>query len=208
MTLRLEHACVKADTVRQVTVIRFTGCTVSLDEGKLNRIQEEIFALAEEHRKSDLLLDFGNVEYVSSTVLGTLVSLHNKLLARGRHLTVANLSPQVHEVFTVMRLDKFLDLRLAGQEVEPAARDGHSPSPTGFLVVGDEAAVLCVLAARLRIEGFQVWLAGHGQQAIELYRRHREEIAVVLLDVLMPGWTGHTRRPPSTNAVRPSAVAS
>jgi DNA-binding response OmpR family regulator len=52
---------------------------------------------------------------------------------------------------------------------------------------------LCVLAARLRQEGFEVWLAGHGHQAIELYRRYLEEIAVVLLDVLMPGMDGpHT----------------
>jgi DNA-binding NtrC family response regulator len=36
-------------------------------------------------------------------------------------------------------------------------------------------------------------LAAHGQQAIELYRRHLQAIAVVLLDVLMPGMDGpHT----------------
>jgi CheY-like chemotaxis protein len=106
---------------------------------------------------------------------------------------VGNLSPQVQEVFVVTRLDRFLNLQWAGQQTEPAAQDGHSPSPTGFLVVGDAAAVLCVLAARLRLEGFQVWLAGHGQQAIELYQQHREELAVVLLDVLLPGMDGpHT----------------
>jgi len=193
MAVQRERPPMKEGTSGEATAVHFTGCKVSLDNETLDRIHDQLIALADEPSESDLLLDFGNVEYVSSTVLGTLVSLHNKLLARGRHLTVANLSPQVHEVFTVMRLDKFLDLRLAGQEVEPAARDRHSPSPTGFLVVGDEAAVLCVLAARLRIEGFQVWLAGHGQQAIELYRQHREEIAVVLLDVLMPGMDGpHT----------------
>jgi CheY-like chemotaxis protein len=108
-------------------------------------------------------------------------------------LTVGNLNPQVHEVFTVVKLDRFLDLRLAGQENEPVAQDGELGSPTGVLVVDDETAVLCVLAARLRIEGFKVQAAGHGQHALELYRRHREEIGTVLLDVLMPGMDGpHT----------------
>ena len=108
-------------------------------------------------------------------------------------MTVGNLTPQVHEVFAVTRLDTFLDLRLAGQEDEPAAQSGQVGSLAGVLVVDDETAVLCVLAARLRIEGYKVWLAGHGHQAIEFYRRHREEIAVVLLDVRMPGLDGpHT----------------
>src|SRR4029077_6896841 len=193
MTLQLEHPPKKEDTARDVTVVHFTGCQVSLDEESLHCIHDQLLALADESSESELLLDFGNVDYVSSTALGTLVSLHKKLLARGRHMTVGNLSPQVHEVFAVTRLDKFLNLRLEGLEAEPDAQEGQSGSPSGFLVVDDETAVLYVLAARLRIEGFKVWLACHGHQAIELYLRHREAIAVVLLDVVMPGMDGpHT----------------
>ena len=173
-----------------VTVVHFTGCNVSLDEETLDRIHDQLLALADEPSESDLLLDCGNVEYLTSTALGTLISLHKKLVASGRHLIVGNLSPQVHEVFSVTKLDKFLGVRLAGQEAEAVAQDGKLISPTGVLVVDEEMAMRCVLAARLRIEGFKVWLAGHGKQAIEFYQRHREEIAVVLLDVLMPGLDG------------------
>jgi two-component system, OmpR family, response regulator len=191
--LQLEHPPMKEDTAREVTVVHFTGCKVSLDEVSLRRIHDQLLALADEPSASELLLDFGNVKCVSGSALGILVSLHKKLLAGGRHMTVGNLSPQVHEVFVVTRLDKFLNLRLAGQGAERVAQNGQSGSPTGFLVVDDETAVLYVLAARLRIEGFKVWLAGHGHQAIELYHRHREEIALVLLEVLMPGIDGpHT----------------
>jgi anti-anti-sigma factor len=190
MALQRAHPPLKEDAADDVIVVHFAGCKVSLDEESLHRIHDQLLALADEPTESELLLDFGNVEYVSSTVLDTLVSLHKKLVARGRHMIVGNLSPQVHEVFGVTRLDKLLNLRLARQEGEPAAQDGQSDSPTGFLVVDDEAAVLRVLAGRLRMEGFKVWLAGHGQQAIELYQRYLEEIAVVLLDVLMPGIDG------------------
>jgi anti-anti-sigma factor len=193
MALQPEHPLRKEDAARDVTVVHFTGYKASLDEEALDRIHDPLLAIADEPNESDLLLDFGNVEYLTSRALGTLVSMHKKMLARGRHMTVGNLSPQVHEVFTVTRLDKFLDLRLAGQEVEPAVQGGQSVSPTGVLVVDDETAVRCVLAVRLSMEGYKVWLAGHGHQAIELYQRHRVEIAVVLLDVLMPGLDGpHT----------------
>jgi anti-anti-sigma factor len=193
MNLQQEHPPGKEEATRAVTVVHFTGCQVALDEETLHRIHDRLFALADERSESALFLDFGNVEYVSSKALGTLVGLHKKLLARGRHLTVGNLSPQVHEVFAVTSLDRFLNLRLAGPGAEPAAQDGPFGSASGFLVVDDETAVLCVLAARLRSEGFKVWLAGHGHEALELYQRHREEIAVVLLDVRMPGMDGpHT----------------
>jgi anti-sigma B factor antagonist len=193
MVLQVKYPVPREDKSRDVTVVHFTGYKASLDEEALHRIHDHLLILAYESSEAELLLDFGNVEYLSSTALSTLVSLHKKLLASGRRMTVANLSPRVHSVFRITRLDKILNLRLAGQEAEPAAQDGQSRSPTGFLVVDDDAAVLSVLGARLRIEGFKVWSAGHGRQAIELCQRHLGEIALVLLDVLMPGMDGpHT----------------
>ena len=71
-----------------------------------------------------------------------------------------------------------------------AEEEGALP---GVLVVDDEAAVRSVLEAWLQRDGFEVWSATHGHQAIELFRRHLAEISVVLLDVLMPGMDGpHT----------------
>ena len=185
--LRLE----KADD--EVTVIYFSGSKVSLDEDTSERVCAPLFALAEETSGAPLLLDFGNVDYVTSMALGTLVTLHKKLLAAGRHLTIQNLSPPVYEVFAVTRLEQYLDLRPAEREAEPTL-DGCRPgSSRGILVVDDEPAVLAVVEAGLRNEGCKVWLASHGHQALELYRRRRDEIGAVLLDVHMPGIDGpHT----------------
>jgi DNA-binding response OmpR family regulator len=47
-----------------------------------------------------------------------------------------------------------------------------------------------MLGVGMRSHGFAVWLAGSGREAIELYRAHRDEIDVVLLDVKMPGLDG------------------
>jgi anti-sigma B factor antagonist len=193
MALPLDYLPVKDSAAGDLIVVYFAGYRAQLDEEVLDHIDGQLLALADEPSDSDLLLDFGNVEYVSSRALGTLVSLHKRLLARSRHLTVGNLRPDVYEVFAVTRLDQLLDLRLAGQGDEPEAEGGYALPPTGVLVVDDEPAVLCVLAARLRQDGYQVWVAGRGHQAIALYQQHRKEIAVVVLDVLMPGIDGpHT----------------
>ena len=60
----------------------------------------------------------------------------------------------------------------------------------GILVVDDEEGVRGVLEIGLRLQGFTVWTARSGQEGIDLYRRHRETIDLVLLDVRMPGLDG------------------
>jgi anti-anti-sigma factor len=190
MALQPERPTLREDATADVTVAHFTGNKVSLDEETLLGIHDQLLGLADEPGESGLLLDFGNVEYLSSTALETLITLQKKLRATGRHMTIGNVSPQVHEIFAITRLDRFLNVQLAAQEADPAPWDGPLGSPAGILVVDDETAVLYVLATRLRIEGYKVWVAGRGPQAIDLYQRHRGEIDVVLLDVRMPGMDG------------------
>jgi DNA-binding response OmpR family regulator len=69
--------------------------------------------------------------------------------------------------------------------VFPAAHRAY-----GLLIVDDEWHVRGMLEAGLRQEGFAVWTAATGQEALELYRIHGEVIDVVLLDVRMPDLDG------------------
>src|SRR5262245_24818721 len=62
------------------------------------------------------------------------------------------------------------------------------PGKPGILVVDDEDFIGRFLEVVLRKEGFAVWSATGGQQAVDLHRRHRKAIALVLLDVRMPHW--------------------
>src|SRR5262245_34859637 len=62
--------------------------------------------------------------------------------------------------------------------------------PPGALVIDDDPMLLTLLRAVLAGEGFTVWTAETGSEGVELYRAHREQIAVVLLDVRMPGLDG------------------
>ncbi len=58
------------------------------------------------------------------------------------------------------------------------------------LVVDEDHLVRIMVQLGLERNGFDVWLARSGREAIDLYRRHTKEIAVVLLDVRMPGLDG------------------
>src|SRR5947199_10814486 len=65
-----------------------------------------------------------------------------------------------------------------------------SPCPPGVLVVDDESEVTRAVSAALSGEGFPVWTAVTGTEAVHLYEQHRNDIGVVLLDVQMPGLDG------------------
>jgi len=77
-----------------------------------------------------------------------------------------------------------------GSLAESPAAPHAAPRTYGVLVVDDEGGLRGVLDVGMRQEGFAVWLAANGREALDLYRRHRETIDVVLLDVLMPGLDG------------------
>lgn len=64
------------------------------------------------------------------------------------------------------------------------------PTKYGVLVIDDEESVRGVLRIVLRQQGFTVWSAADGQEAIELYRCQALNIHLVLLDVRMPGKDG------------------
>jgi CheY-like chemotaxis protein len=65
--------------------------------------------------------------------------------------------------------------------------------PTGtetILVVDDEDGVRALGQAVLEDCGYSVLMAEDGVQALEVYRAHRGEIALVVLDVIMPQMNG------------------
>lgn len=58
------------------------------------------------------------------------------------------------------------------------------------LVVDDDLAIRTVTRRVLERAGFRVCLAADGREAISVYIERRAEIAVVLLDMSMPGMRG------------------
>jgi PAS domain S-box-containing protein len=58
------------------------------------------------------------------------------------------------------------------------------------LLVDDEEMVLEVGERFLKVMGYQVLTAREGEEAIEVYKKHRDTIDLVLLDIIMPNMKG------------------
>jgi CheY-like chemotaxis protein len=72
----------------------------------------------------------------------------------------------------------------------PAEGGSASARSPGVLIADGMALILTLLKVELESRGFAVWLAVDGDDVLDLYRKHRDGIGVVLLEVQMPGLDG------------------
>jgi len=59
-----------------------------------------------------------------------------------------------------------------------------------ILLIDDEAGILEVNQAMLEHLGYKVYAASNGKDGIDLYRAKKDEIDLVILDMIMPGISG------------------
>ena len=100
----------EVEDIGDVTVINFVDRKI-LDEQNIQVIGEQLFSLVDQDGRRKLLLNFGNVEYLSSAALGKLITLNKKLGQAGGKLILCNISPEILEVFEITKLDKFFNIQ-------------------------------------------------------------------------------------------------
>jgi len=100
----------EVEDIGDVTVVNFVDRRI-LDEQNIQVIGDQLFSLVDEVGRRKILLNFGNVEFLSSAALGKLIALHKKLQAVGGRLVLCNIDAEIHEVFEITRLDKFFNIQ-------------------------------------------------------------------------------------------------
>jgi len=101
--------------LEEVTQIEFIDRNI-LDEANIQMIGEEIGALVDSQPKPKLLISFVNVDHLSSAALGTLITINNKVRGRGGQLRLADIDPQIYEVFVITRLNKLFQIHETAAE--------------------------------------------------------------------------------------------
>jgi|688.fasta_scaffold06446_6 anti-sigma B factor antagonist len=77
------------------------------DDSIVIRIGEELLYLAETNNYSEYKIDFSNVKYFSSSMLGKLITLNKKIKEKKAKLILCKVKPDIMEIFHITRLDKF-----------------------------------------------------------------------------------------------------
>ena len=98
------------EEVGDVTVARFVDKKI-LDENNIQMIGNQLFGLIDQDKRKKIVLDFSNVEYLSSAALGKLITMNNKVKTAGGKLRLCSIRPDIYEVFAITRLNKPFDIR-------------------------------------------------------------------------------------------------
>jgi len=87
---------------------------ITFSDGKVrdveNVISRELEGQTEGVEECHVLLDFTNVECITSCEMGTLIALHKQIQTWGGRLTLFNLNAQIFEALTVCRLQTLLNI--------------------------------------------------------------------------------------------------
>jgi anti-sigma B factor antagonist len=111
---RLEVSQVPGAT-GEVTVARLTDHRI-IDTSVIEELGSELFDLAERKGNAAIVLNFSQVEFLSSATLNKLVRMNEKVKSTGGRLRLCGIRPVLLEPFTIAGLDRRLEIKSTQDE--------------------------------------------------------------------------------------------
>ena len=90
---------------KDIRIVEFTNNKI-LDEANIAEIGASLNGLIDENDGPKLVLDFANVDHLSSAALGMLINANNRVKQKNGQLRLTNIKPQIFEVFVITKLNK------------------------------------------------------------------------------------------------------
>ncbi|MCC6578904.1 MAG: STAS domain-containing protein [Phycisphaeraceae bacterium] len=81
-----------------------------LEEAVIQQIGDEVGSVLDRTPNPKMLINFQNVEHLSSAALGMLITINNKVRQKGGQLRLACIDPQIYEVFAITKLNKLFQI--------------------------------------------------------------------------------------------------
>ncbi len=105
-----DYRHIEVNEVGDVTVVRFRDRKL-IEDIRIQELGQELFGLVDGEQRDKLLLNFSQVEFLSSSALGKLITLDKKTKNIQGEMKLSNIRPEIYEVFTITRLDRLFDIR-------------------------------------------------------------------------------------------------
>jgi anti-sigma B factor antagonist len=81
-----------------------------LDETKLDQLSRELAEMLNKTTEERVILDFRNVKFMSSSMLGKLIQVQKKAGEFKVKLKFCSIDPEIRQVFKITKLDKVFDI--------------------------------------------------------------------------------------------------
>lgn len=100
---------IKARTENDVTFVVFQLSEVT-DDDNIDILGRELFSLVDQFGCEKIVLDLAGVAYITSSVLGKIISLHRKQSRSGGRLVLCSIEPGLAETLETSRLLTYFDV--------------------------------------------------------------------------------------------------
>ena len=100
---------IKVTDDKDVRIVEFIDNKI-LDEANIAEIGQALAAMIEVKQRPQVLLDFDNVDHLSSAALGMLINVNQKIKQQSGELRLAAIKPQIYEVFVITKLNKLFKI--------------------------------------------------------------------------------------------------
>ncbi len=94
----------------EVTVVTFVDSKI-IDEAEIQELGQELYSLVERDGRKKVVLNFSNVEFLSSAALGKLIGFDKRVKQNSAELVLSNIRPEIYEVFAITKLTKLFEIK-------------------------------------------------------------------------------------------------
>jgi stage II sporulation protein AA (anti-sigma F factor antagonist) len=101
---------IKVSESGQVSVVTFVDSKI-IDEAEIQEMGQELYDLVERDARKKVVLNFANVEFLSSAALGKLIGFDKRVKQHSAQLMLTNIRPEIYEVFAITKLTKLFDIK-------------------------------------------------------------------------------------------------
>ena len=104
-----EPSKIKVEYGTDVTIVTLADERI-VDEEQIRELKESLEPVIEKNENKKLILNFVNVKFMTSALLGLLVRIHKKVRELNGRLQLSNLDPNLHKIFEITQLTKVFDI--------------------------------------------------------------------------------------------------
>jgi anti-sigma B factor antagonist len=104
-----EQSRIKAEYGIDFTFVTFEDEQI-LEEGQIREIQQSLEPVIEKNKDNQLVLNFANVKFMTSAMLGLLVRIHKRVGERDGKLELRNLDKNLKKLFEITQLTKIFNI--------------------------------------------------------------------------------------------------
>ena len=108
---------ISVEYAKNAIIITFTDEKI-LEDSDIQALRVSVMSVIEQAGRMNLILDFRNVQFLSSAVLGLLIRVSKRVYECDGQLRLCNISPKIREIFKITRLNKIFDIH---KDIESAA---------------------------------------------------------------------------------------